>query len=150
MKKIGILICSSFLLSCSDQRSNTTTTSQNVISQKNDTVCYAYTNNHRDTVLMHILMSDEYVNGWLSYNYFEKDKNSGTISGKLQGDTLWAEYSFMSEGTNSVREVVFVNKNGEWMQGYGEMKEEGNKLIFTSHNDIVYDSLNLLKQVTCK
>jgi hypothetical protein len=38
------------------------------------------------------------VVGNLCYRFFEKDKNDGTVIGKLQGDTLIADYTFMSEG----------------------------------------------------
>lgn len=114
-----------------------------------DTTCYAYTN-HRDTILMNIVTVGNSINGILSYNYFQKDKNTGTIVGNINNDTLIAEYNFTSEGMQSARELVFVKKNNAWMQGYGEMIEDGNKLKFKDRGNLIFDTLNLLQETNCE
>lgn len=114
-----------------------------------DTTCYAYTN-HRDSILMNIVTVGNSINGTLSYSYFQKDKNTGTIVGNINNDTLIAEYNFMSEGIQSARDLVFVKKNNAWMQGYGEMIEDGNKLKFKDRGNLIFDTLNLLQETNCE
>ncbi len=119
------------------------------ITESIDTICYAYTN-HRDTILMSIVTVGNSVNGSLSYSYFQKDKNTGALAGSIYDDTLIAEYNFMSEGMQSKREVVFVKKNNTWMQGYGEMIEDGNELKFKDRSNLIFDTVNLLQKTNCE
>src|SRR6187402_3444520 len=49
----------------------------------------------KDTIAMHISVKGaEVTEGKLSYKFFEKDKNDGTFTGQINGDTLFAEYTF--------------------------------------------------------
>jgi hypothetical protein len=57
--------------------------------------CYESINN-KDTVLLSLFSESEVITGSLIYNYYEKDKNKGTLIGKMYGDTLFANYIFMS------------------------------------------------------
>ncbi len=41
-----------------------------------------------------------------------------------------AEYTFLSEGRESVMEVVFKLQGNKLIQGYAEMEEQGGKLVF--------------------
>lgn len=68
--------------------------------------CYIYTSS-KDTVNLYLQIVGNCITGDLSYNYFEKDKNVGTLTGFMKRDTLFAEYKFISEGNESVREVFF-------------------------------------------
>jgi hypothetical protein len=61
----------------------------------------------KDTVSLKIKINKNHVTGDLLYHYFEKDRNTGTIEGEMKGDTLFAKYTFMSEGKESKREVFF-------------------------------------------
>ncbi|MBZ4188410.1 hypothetical protein [Niabella beijingensis] len=70
------------------------------------------------------------VTGTLSYNFFEKDKNQGAIEGVLKGDTLLADYTFMSEGKKSVRQVAFLLRDSTATEGYGEVEEKEGKMVF--------------------
>lgn len=82
--------------------------------------CYTYVKN-KNYVMMKITIINNIVTGDLVYEYYEKDKNSGKISGVMKGDTLFADYTFMSEGLSSVREVAFIKKRGDWIEGYGDV-----------------------------
>ncbi len=80
--------------------------------------------------MMHLIRNGNLVTGELVYDYFEKDKNTGTIKGEMKGDTLFAEYIFMSEGINSVREVAFLQKGDDLIEGYGDVEEQTAKIVF--------------------
>lgn len=111
--------------------------------------CYAYTS-AKDTVNMHLQISGDKVTGDLAYNYFEKDKNTGTIEGNMKGDTLFGEYKFISEGTSSIREVVFLKKENNFVEGYGEAEEKNGKMIFKNASSLNFSNNFILKKVACE
>lgn len=86
-----------------------TISAEKLISKFQTYACYAYMGK-KDTAFMHINIADSIVTGNLKYAIFEKDSNDGTLQGKLKNDTLLANYTFVSEGVESVREVVFLKK----------------------------------------
>lgn len=102
----------------------------------------------KDTVWLHLVTRDGEVSGDLQYNLFEKDKNSGTIKGVLKGDTLFADYTFSSEGTTSVRQVAFLKKGDGYTEGYGMPAEKNGKTVFKKGTLRFSDSL-LLHRVDC-
>lgn len=80
-------------------------------------MCYLYASK-TDTISLNIQKLDETISGSLIYMLKEKDINRGQISGTMKGDTLFAEYAFMSEGENSVRPVMFLKKDNQLIEGY--------------------------------
>jgi hypothetical protein len=42
----------------------------------------------------------------------------------MKGNTLFAEYKFLSEGTECIREVVFLKKENDFVEGYGDSEEK--------------------------
>ena len=80
-------------------------------------MCYLYAS-ETDTISLNIEKLDKNISGSLIYMLKEKDINRGQISGTMKGDTLFAEYVFMSEGKNSVRPVMFLQKDNQLIEGY--------------------------------
>ncbi|MCG7855706.1 META domain-containing protein [Flavihumibacter sp.] len=105
--------------------------------------CYQKASN-RDTVRLEYTMNGDSVNGFLSYNFYGKDKSKGTISGRMLGDTLLAMYTFFSEGMTSIREVIFLKKGNQMVEGYGEMKELEGKMYFTDRRTNEFGKFNVL------
>src|SRR5882757_5341997 len=101
-----LLVVAVFLLSCNDGSTKAPVAEKNAIDSA-AAYCY-YSARNRDTVFLHINVAGNKVTGDLEYNLYEKDKNKGSIQGMLKGDTLIAEYTFLSEGIESVREVAFL------------------------------------------
>jgi hypothetical protein len=93
--------------------------------------------------------SHQEVNGKLSYNLTGKDKNEGTLVGNMKGDTLIADYTFISEGVSSVREVVFLQKDGTLIEGYGDVTDANNKVTFKDKKKLKFDTKNTLTKVDC-
>lgn len=112
----------------------------------NSTECYTYTKS-RDTIAMKLNIAGEEYTGELDYRFFEKDKSKGTFAGEMKGDTLIAEYTFDAEGMRSVREVVFLRKNGNLVEGFGDVDEKGDKVIFKDRSKLSFgDAVVLTKQ----
>lgn len=110
--------------------------------------CYESVNN-QDTISMSLKVKDDNVTGTLSFNLMEKDKNIGSIEGKIIGDTVFAHYKFMSEGTESFREVVFVKKGNALVQGFGPVDESNGKVVFKKRSALVFEDANTLTKTPC-
>lgn len=101
--------------------------------------CYQYIKN-RDTASLKIQVAGQEVTGDLNYKLFEKDSNKGTIAGELKGDTIIAEYTFDSEGMRSIREIVFLHKDGKLIEGFGDVEQKGVKTVFKNRAALKFDS----------
>lgn len=84
--------------------------------------------------------SNPSIKGMLSYNNFEKDSSAGTLIGTFDGTILFGDYSFESEGMNSVRQVMFKKIGNTFVQGYGITKSDGDKESFDDVSKVTYDS----------
>lgn len=102
----------------------------------------------QDSIWMKLTINGLQVEGELNYLFYEKDKSRGRMTGSLQGDTLFARYTFMAEGTESGREVAFLKKGNNWVEGYGEMDmETGTR--FKNKQSLDFNSKTILKPVPC-
>ena len=110
--------------------------------------CYSYIKN-KDTVTLKMDGSANVVTGKLSYKFYEKDSNKGEIVGKLNGDTLLADYKFMSEGQVSTRQVVFLINNNVAKEGYGDMEEKKGKMVFKDIKGVSFKTGLSLNKVEC-
>ena len=90
------------------------------------------------------------VDGILSYNLYEKDKNKGTLVGEIKGDTLFADYTFMSEGITSIRQVAFLKKGLNYVEGYGESIEKEGKMVFKNTKKLDFNSSTVLVKQDCQ
>ena len=130
---------------------NTKTPKADVISLTSTTkhsACYAYEKNN-DRVYLHLEDSAGLITGNLSYNFYEKDSNKGFINGEMKGDTLLADYTFMSEGIESVRQVAFLKKGNNMVEGYAAAEEKNGKTVFKKLDSLKFGNL-LLSPVDCK
>ena len=103
----------------------------------------------KDTVFLKTEIFPNVVTGILSYKFHEKDNNKGDIDGKLCGDTLLADYKFMSEGKLSIRQVIFLIKDSVATEGYGNMEEKEGKMVFKDVKDVTFGKGLMLKKVPC-
>ena len=78
------------------------------------------------------------VSGDLTFNNFEKDDNNGTFNAKVQGNLIVGFYSYISEGTESVRQVVFKVAGDTLLEGYGNLKVSGDTTLFKNIEELNY------------
>ena len=112
-----------------------------------DIGCYKY-NSNGNTIKMEITKANGSVTGDLNIAYAEKGANQGTFIGKLNGNKLIGTYTFNSEGKKSSREIAFLIKENQLIEGYGELNENGTK--FKDLNAIKYTSTMPLTKVDCE
>lgn len=120
--------------------------------QQQPTVDGCYLGNMgKDTVTLHIKTNHDEVSGELDYKFREKDRNSGTVSGQILGDTLLLlDYQFMSEGIQSMRQVAFLIKDGKLIEGHGPMEELEGKLKFTDIQQLTFNNAFELQPIDCQ
>ncbi len=110
--------------------------------------CYSYIKN-KDTASLTTMRSGHIVTGELRYQLYEKDSNNGSIKGEMRGDTLVADYTFGSEGKNSVRQVAFLQKNGKLIEGFGEVIEKDGKMVFKDLSKLEFGDAIEFSKITC-
>lgn len=159
MKTTNLLtLLTVFLLcGCNSNKSNTdeatlkdSTSAASPMTAKSQTHCYALMTPQGDTIILNLTQQGIDVQGTLMYSLFEKDRNTGTLRGRMHGDTLRADYTFESEGVESVREVVFLAKKDGFVEGYGPVEETEKKTIFSPGATLTFDLEEVLKKTECK
>ncbi len=83
-------------------------------------------------------VQDGQFTGKLEFDNFEKDSSSGTYSGTYADGILLGDYSFQSEGMQSVMQVAFQKSGDSFVRGYGDVDATGTH--FSDVNTITYDS----------
>jgi hypothetical protein len=111
--------------------------------------CYTYIKN-KDTATLTMISSGPITTGELKYNLYEKDKNTGIFEGELRGDTLIAEYTFNSEGTESVRQVAFLKKGNQLIEGFGDVEEKNSKMMFKDTSKLTFGQSIVFNKVDCQ
>lgn len=88
------------------------------------------------------------ITGKIRYKNFEKDSSFGDVMGTQNGDTLKLNYTFESEGTTSDREIYFLRKDGNLIEGIGEHKTEGSRDFYANTSQLKYEG-HTLKSIDC-
>ncbi|NBB18775.1 hypothetical protein GVN20_05340 [Runella sp. CRIBMP] len=148
MKTLDILslLTLSVLVACTTQGSEGTAANNEGVEMTSN--CYMYTSK-KDTIQMNLLRLGNKVSGDLAYKLYEKDLNQGTIEGEVRGDTLLVNYIFNSEGTNSIRQIVFLKQGDNWVEGYGDIEVTDEKVNFKNPKALNFNSTLILKKATC-
>ena len=154
MKKELIVLGVTFfaLTSCKEEVNEpiaVPTVQEEMVADESKIICYQGILK-QDTINLSLQIEEnQEVKGELAYLFFEKDKNNGTIVGKMVGDTLRANYTFMSEGKESNREVVFLRKGKIMIEAYGDVEEKEGKTVFKEPKKLYFDSATVLSEIDC-
>jgi len=109
--------------------------------------CYLFTNG-KDSIRLSYTQENDEVDGWMNYDFFEKDASIGEIDGKFFGDTLKLEYEFMSEGMISEQQVYFLKKDGKLYRGAGDLKTNNDSMmVYADPKQIKFDDTTPLSHL---
>jgi hypothetical protein len=151
----ALLIAFSFYCSSCNNDSETTTTVgetdssvATVPANIETTQCYAGVTG-KDSVFLKLNNNNNAVSGDLEYKRFQKDQNKGTLAGVMRGDTLLADYTFMSEGKSSVREVIFLKKGNMFVEGFGDVEEKNGKMVFKNTGTVKFNETMSMQGTDC-
>lgn len=150
MKKSALLILAlTTFVACNN---NAKTDNQSITKEEStenstlETGCYDYKNNGNN-IKMEITEVSDNVTANLNIAYAQKDANQGTFVGKLNGGKLIGIYTCNAEGAESTRQMAFLVKDNQLIEGYGDLIENGTK--FKDANSIKYNSTMPLTKVDC-
>lgn len=147
------LFAGAVFIACNNDKTVDSTTSETTSPAEKSAVskqeCYTGTSG-KDSVMLNLKTESDKIAGTLTYKFFEKDSNHGTIEGKIHGDTLLADYRFNSEGVSSVREVAFLKKGNSLQEGYGEIEEKEGSQKFKSPANLEFGKGFILEEKDCK
>jgi hypothetical protein len=144
MKNIVVLLLVVFfLVSC---KYNDDKISEKTLATTLQKGCYVY-NENGNIISMEIIKIENEITGNLIYNLRGKDINEGTFVGSVSDDKLIGQYTFSSEGNKSTREVAFLIKGNQLIEGFGELNEPGS--AFKDKNIINYNSNMPLTKMDC-
>lgn len=152
MKTIIISIFSAVMLvSCQNKKQEDVTIGK--VSQKEtedlrpSAHCYLFTNG-QDSIRLIYTQENNQVEGWMNYDFFEKDGSIGEIDGEFVGDTLKLEYEFLSEGMFSEQQVYFLKKDGKLYRGTGDMRNANDStMVYVNPNQLQYDDTTPLSHM---
>ncbi len=136
------------LAACNSNKEKDPEVADTNIAKETTIHCYQKILGH-DTMLLTLNKTGLKITGSLIYDFFEKDHSDGMLTGEQTGDTLIAEYTFKSEGTESKREVAFLLKEVDIAEGSGDMEEKGGVLRFKNKSVISFNDTVYYKNVPC-
>ncbi len=136
------------MLGCTSEKTEKTDDQSQMTEVQETSACYAAVT-VADSVSLRLVNTNGDITGELTYNNLEKDDNRGTIMGQMRGDTLLADYTFMSEGTESVRQVAFLKNGDGFVEGYGDAEERDGKMIFTNTAALDFGQGTVFEKVPC-
>jgi len=121
----------------------------NAANEEKSSKCYRYLSN-KDSIYLQVSEDYNMITGLLLYKYYQKDKNVGSIQGKMVGDVLIADYAFKSEGMVSSRQVAFKKRGDDLVEGYGDVTDVNGKMVFKDVKALKFDNAKVLSKVPCK
>ncbi|WP_353721579.1 hypothetical protein [Dyadobacter sp. 676] len=149
------LLAISCLVSCSgkpgasDNMAADTSSRANIQAMDTTSHCFAYRVG-KDSAFFRLHIGENgTATGELSYSLFEKDRNRGSFAGKIHGDTIWAKYTFTSEGIASVREIALLKKGPAWIEGFGNMQDSAGTMVFSNRSKLDFEKGLHFEPVEC-
>lgn len=146
-KILFCIISSQVFFSCINQVPDESASEE--LNTGEDESCYRYIQNN-DTIILTTRHSKGRISGTLLYNLYQKDKNTGTLQGKMNGNILLAEYTFHSEGTESIRPIAFKKEGDTFIEGYGETAIKNGRETFIHPDSLAFTRSIILKRYDCK
>ncbi len=103
----------------------------------------------RDTMVAVLLQTGDQVTGRLSFDNFQMDGSTGSVTGIIEDDILKLWYSFQAEGTNSMMETWFKRSEDALTRGVGPTAVRGDTSYFTDHSAISFRGTQVLRKTSC-
>lgn len=89
------------------------------------------------------------VAGTLRFDNFQFDDSSGTFVGTYENDILLGDYSFTSEGMDSVTQHIFKRSGDNFVQGTGEYTTNGNRQTLVDPNSVTWEQNRVFIKSPC-
>ncbi len=147
LKNLFLFASFPFIFSCRNQQHGSTT--NKAVTKTSLLNCYRYINSS-DSFFLQTISANGNITGTLVYNFHEKDRSKGTIQGRMDGELLIADYSFYSEGVQSVRQVAFKKNGNAFIEGYGDAEDKNGKSIFKNIDSLNFNHSTIFHEIDCE
>ncbi|MGC4130227.1 MAG: hypothetical protein QM564_11875 [Bergeyella sp.] len=111
-----------------------------------ETNCFLSANG-KDSLLLSYEDNLGTIIGKIRYKNSDKDSTKGDISGLMDGDTLKLTYMFETKGAPASREIWFLKKENQLLEGIGKYDASGE--LYENYKNINFDG-RTLNSVDCK
>lgn len=156
MKNISLIVASFLLfISCNKKledskikdvtKDSLTVNSSEIAVEEIGSLCY-YDDIKNDSIYLKITDNLGTITGKMRYKNFVKDHPTGDVMGFMSGDTLKLSYIYNAEGASLQKEIWFLKKNEQLVEGIGNKDEEGN---YTSFKNVKFENGHSLQPVDC-
>lgn len=151
MRTVVLLSIPFFLFACqsSPSRNSAGSDSAAVAATEASAHCYRKVTG-RDTFELQLVVDDDDVKGVLAYNFYEKDGNNGTVSGKLDDNILRGTYHFTSEGVTGDRPVVFKMMGEQLYEALADSADANGVPVFAADNALLRFDPSPYSKTDCK
>ena len=149
MKKLLIPIVFIFAACNSETNKQSDVIVEKEIPKKELSGCYEMIIS-KDSAFMNLKVDGNIVTGDLEYKRFEKDSNKGTFTGTYKNGIIDIWFNFQSEGVISVRQEMFKVMGESIIEGYGDVKQTGDTVIFAYPQTLKYEENHPFLKVECK
>ena len=104
----------------------------------------------RDTLVARLQQDGDRVSGKLTFDNYQKDGSTGSVSGRVNGDIIELIYSFDAEGMHSIMEVYFKKQGNSLIRGIGEMGMRGDTMGYKNPQQLSYPAEEKWDGVNCE
>ena len=112
------------------------------------TYCYQFDHQGEHIKCQLFSAADGKFSGYYSWYIDEKDGSQGVLKGNnFNGDTLFAEHTYIQEGSAQTEEIAFLKKGDNLTQLVGELYEKAGKLVFKNRKAL--KAGNILAKADC-
>jgi hypothetical protein len=147
--KYLILIATVFMSCMSPKEEPQEISEEAPSSPENKEFCYAYRAGDEMRIMQYSIESDE-VLGFLQ-NYFPgRDMTNGSISGNLDGDTLFIRFLYQHKQKDTMRQLAFLRQGDHLLEGSGTLMENPFGDMVFDRGLLQFSDEKKLNLVTCK
>jgi hypothetical protein len=111
--------------------------------------CYVNHNDKNVYTLSILNQTNSAVSGTMEYNNFQFDSSSGNFNGTYSNNILLGDYSFTSEGMDSVRQLIFKRIGNDFIIGEGDYTNNGDKQVFSDISNITWNPIYTFISTPC-
>lgn len=102
-----------------------------------------------DTATLKVSQQKDSIIGSLIYKRKEKDSNKGEVHLLKTKDRVEGWYTYQSEGTTSVRQIVFKTTDSSFAEAYGDIKMRNDTALFKYPHALNYEEKHSFNKVNC-
>lgn len=102
-----------------------------------------------DTATLKVSQQKDSIIGSLVYKRKEKDSNKGEVLLLKSNDRVEGWYTYQSEGTTSVRQIVFKITANSFAEAYGDIEMKNDTAVFKYPHALNYEEKHPFNKVNC-